>query len=242
MLSKIREVVRGYPGQRDLELLLQLRDGCRVRLKANSVRLDITQELQRRLDELLGPGNVRRITSPPKPSSSGGNAGGRGNFPRPARANRSPKPLHSEPSTLAGLRRTGSLPFFCDASNRQLRCLGGLCANRFRVALSFVERDNAVILISRLLSRTMLAALLLGSWGTASVVFAQGGGGTGGGGPGRGRRRHRCPRGASQAGRRRAGWNVVQTPSGSGSRDAVGRCGSQERFAQGVADAVGEAT
>ncbi|MFM7070182.1 MAG: DNA polymerase III subunit alpha [Planctomycetota bacterium] len=80
MLSKIREVVRGYPGQRDLELLLQLRDGCRVRLKANSVRLDITQELQRRLDELLGPGNVRRITSPPKPSSNGGNGGGRGNF------------------------------------------------------------------------------------------------------------------------------------------------------------------
>jgi hypothetical protein len=51
-----------------------------VRLKANSVRLDITQELQRRLDELLGPGNVRRITSPPKPSAGGGNGGGRGNF------------------------------------------------------------------------------------------------------------------------------------------------------------------
>jgi DNA polymerase-3 subunit alpha len=81
MLSKIREVVRGYPGQRDLELLLQLRDGCRVRLKANSVRLDINPELQRRLDELLGPGNVRRITAPPKPSSGGGgNGGGRGNF------------------------------------------------------------------------------------------------------------------------------------------------------------------
>ncbi|MEY4177119.1 MAG: polymerase subunit alpha [Planctomycetota bacterium] len=80
MLSKIREVVRGYPGQRDLELLLQLRDGCRVRLKANSVRLDITAELQRRLDELLGPGNVRRITAPPKPSSNSGNGGGRGNF------------------------------------------------------------------------------------------------------------------------------------------------------------------
>jgi DNA polymerase-3 subunit alpha len=80
MLTKIREVVRGYPGQRDLELLLQLRDGCRVRLKANSVRLDITHELQRRLDELLGPGNVRRITSPPKPSAGGGNGGGRGNF------------------------------------------------------------------------------------------------------------------------------------------------------------------
>lgn len=82
MLGKIREIVRGYPGQRDFELLLQLRDGCRVRLKSNRVRLDITPELQRRLDELLGPGNFRRLTTPPKPNANGGNGGGggRGNF------------------------------------------------------------------------------------------------------------------------------------------------------------------
>ena len=82
MLGKIRGVVRGYPGQRDFELLLQLRDGCRVRLKSNRVRLDITPELQRRLDELLGPGNFRRLTTPPKPNANGGNGGGggRGHF------------------------------------------------------------------------------------------------------------------------------------------------------------------
>jgi DNA polymerase-3 subunit alpha len=72
VLGKVREIVRGYPGQRDFELMLQLRDGCRVRLKSNRMRLDITPELQRRLDELLGPGNFRRLTSPPKPNSGGG--------------------------------------------------------------------------------------------------------------------------------------------------------------------------
>ncbi|MFO0901896.1 MAG: DNA polymerase III subunit alpha [Pirellulales bacterium] len=80
MLPKIREIVRGYPGQRDFELLLQLRDGCRVKLRSNRVRLDVTPELQRRLDELLGPGNLRRITTPPKPNPNAANQGGRGNF------------------------------------------------------------------------------------------------------------------------------------------------------------------
>ncbi len=71
ILTKVREVVRGYPGNRDLELLLSLRDGSRVRLKSNKLRLEITPELQQRIDDLLGPGNFRRITAPPKPSKSG---------------------------------------------------------------------------------------------------------------------------------------------------------------------------
>jgi len=80
ILPKIREIVRGYPGQRDFELLLQLRDGCRVRLRSQKLRLDVNPELQRRLDELLGPGNLRRITSPPKPNPNAANSGNRGNF------------------------------------------------------------------------------------------------------------------------------------------------------------------
>ena len=76
MLAKIKEIVRGYPGERDFELLLNLADGSRVRMKARQ-RIDITPELQRRMDDLLGPGNFRRITTPPKPSSGSQN-GGRG--------------------------------------------------------------------------------------------------------------------------------------------------------------------
>ncbi|HND51395.1 MAG TPA: DNA polymerase III subunit alpha [Pirellulaceae bacterium] len=78
MLPKVREIVRGYPGSRDFELMLQLRDGHRVRLKSNRIRLDITAELQQRLEDLLGPGNFRRITTPPKPNQNP--SGGRGNF------------------------------------------------------------------------------------------------------------------------------------------------------------------
>ena len=81
ILPKVREVVRGYPGNRDLELLLNLADGSRVRLKSNRLRLEITKELEQRIDDLLGPGNYRRITSPPKPSksSSHGSRNGRRN-------------------------------------------------------------------------------------------------------------------------------------------------------------------
>ncbi|MBM4004136.1 MAG: DNA polymerase III subunit alpha [Planctomycetes bacterium] len=67
VLPKIREVVRGYPGDRDLELMLQLRDGSRVRMKSTKLRLEITTEFQQRIDDLLGPGNIRRITQPPRP-------------------------------------------------------------------------------------------------------------------------------------------------------------------------------
>jgi DNA polymerase-3 subunit alpha len=78
MLPKIREVVRGYPGSCDLELLICLQEGARVRMKVPGVRLEISAELQARLDDLLGAGNFRRITSPPKPSAPGSN--GRGQF------------------------------------------------------------------------------------------------------------------------------------------------------------------
>jgi len=70
ILPKVREIVRGYPGNREFELALQLADGSRVRLKSNRLRLDDTPELQRRLDDLLGPGHFRRITAPPKPSAT----------------------------------------------------------------------------------------------------------------------------------------------------------------------------
>ena len=66
ILPKLREIVRGYPGNRDLEILLSMRDGSRVRLKSNKLRLEITNELQQRIDDLLGPGNLRRITAAPK--------------------------------------------------------------------------------------------------------------------------------------------------------------------------------
>ncbi len=76
VLPKIREIVRGYPGDRELELLLSLDDGSRVHLKAQRLQLEITPELRRRVEDLLGAGSYQLITTPPKPASGSGNGNG----------------------------------------------------------------------------------------------------------------------------------------------------------------------
>jgi len=79
-LDRLREVVRTYPGNSELQLLLMLENGSRVYLKSHRTRLSVTRELRDRLDDLLGPGNIQLITSPPKPAANSGN--GRRQFQR----------------------------------------------------------------------------------------------------------------------------------------------------------------
>lgn len=74
-LKRLYEIVRGYPGRRDVFFLVNLNDGSRVRLKSNKVRVDITPELRERVDDLLGPGHLQMIMSPP--SLSGGRRNGK---------------------------------------------------------------------------------------------------------------------------------------------------------------------
>jgi DNA polymerase-3 subunit alpha len=69
-LKRLYEIVRGYPGGRDVFFQVKLNDGSRVRLKSNKVHADITPELRDRVDDLLGPGHLRLIISPP-PLSNG---------------------------------------------------------------------------------------------------------------------------------------------------------------------------
>jgi DNA polymerase-3 subunit alpha len=69
-LRTIREIVRGYPGDRDLFLLFSFRDGSRVQLKSNRLRVDITPELRSRVEDLLGPGHLRLIMSRPAPAQT----------------------------------------------------------------------------------------------------------------------------------------------------------------------------
>jgi DNA polymerase-3 subunit alpha len=64
-LGQVREIVRGYPGRCELRLRLDLQDGSHVHLKSHLMQVDVTQEMRKRLDELLGPGNVRLITTKP---------------------------------------------------------------------------------------------------------------------------------------------------------------------------------
>jgi DNA polymerase-3 subunit alpha len=77
-LKKIHEILRGYPGNRELQFVFSLRDGSRVQLKSNRVRVDITPELRGRVDDLLGPGHLRLIMTPPSPASGKRNGSRRG--------------------------------------------------------------------------------------------------------------------------------------------------------------------
>src|SRR4029079_11748330 len=67
ILEKIREVVRSSPGNSELQLALVLEDGSRVFLRSHRVKLEITRDLQNRLEDLLGPGNLQLITTRPRP-------------------------------------------------------------------------------------------------------------------------------------------------------------------------------
>jgi DNA polymerase III subunit alpha len=83
VLERVREVVRSYPGSSELQLAVILDDGSRVFLKSHKVRLDVTRELRQRLDDVLGPGNLQLLTTPPKPSTDrNGNGRGRPPFQR----------------------------------------------------------------------------------------------------------------------------------------------------------------
>ena len=76
-LGKIREIVRGYPGNCELQLLLCLDDGSRVVVKSARHRVEASPEMRSRLDDLLGEGNFRLLASPPKPSNGSQQNGGR---------------------------------------------------------------------------------------------------------------------------------------------------------------------
>ncbi|ADB16983.1 DNA polymerase III, alpha subunit [Pirellula staleyi DSM 6068] len=79
-LLKIREITRGYPGDKELQLVLVLDDASRVHMRAHKMKIDVTPELRTRLDDLLGPGNFQLLTTPPKPSAD--RPGPRRQYPR----------------------------------------------------------------------------------------------------------------------------------------------------------------
>ncbi len=83
-LQRVYEIVRGYPGDRDLELILCLDDGSRVFLKSHRLRVDVSAEMRTRLEDLLGRGHLHVITAPPAPSKSPVNSGRRNGASRAA--------------------------------------------------------------------------------------------------------------------------------------------------------------
>jgi DNA polymerase-3 subunit alpha len=68
MLPQIYEILRAYPGNQEVRLLLDLADGHRVSMKADRLQIQVNTELKQRMDDLLGHHNYQVITQFPKTS------------------------------------------------------------------------------------------------------------------------------------------------------------------------------
>jgi len=76
-LAQLYEVLRGYPGRCELQLLVRLADGRRVTLRCERLALEVNPEMRRRVDQLLGPGNFHLLTAPLTGTKSGPRGNGR---------------------------------------------------------------------------------------------------------------------------------------------------------------------
>ncbi len=65
-LQRLHQITQSHPGNRQLEIHVQLVDGRRVILGNSSMRIDASIELRQRIDDALTPGNVRVITQRPQ--------------------------------------------------------------------------------------------------------------------------------------------------------------------------------
>jgi DNA polymerase-3 subunit alpha len=82
-LEQLYEILRGYPGNGELQLVVDLADKRRVPMNCPKFRVDINPEMRSRVDELLGPGNFRLLPAAHKPSNGNGrNGNGRGGAKR----------------------------------------------------------------------------------------------------------------------------------------------------------------
>jgi DNA polymerase-3 subunit alpha len=71
-LAKVREILRFYPGDRELHISLQLEDGQKVLVKSNSMRVAVDDEMRNRIIDLLGPTCFHYITAPPRTGNGNG--------------------------------------------------------------------------------------------------------------------------------------------------------------------------
>jgi DNA polymerase-3 subunit alpha len=76
-LNQLHEILRGYPGKAELQLMICLADGSKVSMNCSDLSLTITAEMRTRVDDLLGPGNFRLITAAPTVGAKNGNGWGR---------------------------------------------------------------------------------------------------------------------------------------------------------------------
>jgi DNA polymerase-3 subunit alpha len=70
-LERLYEILRGYPGNCPLELEIHLAGGTLVKCACQGLRIEISPEMRSRVEELLGPKNVRLVASPLAAATSG---------------------------------------------------------------------------------------------------------------------------------------------------------------------------
>ncbi len=71
LINKIREVLRGYPGPRDVLFAIRLETGETVHVKSSKQRVVISPELRARLNDLLGEDSHKLLMTKPKMKSGG---------------------------------------------------------------------------------------------------------------------------------------------------------------------------
>ncbi|HET6879353.1 MAG TPA: OB-fold nucleic acid binding domain-containing protein, partial [Pirellulales bacterium] len=86
-LDRLREIVRGYPGNCELQLVLLLADGSKVYCKCEGVRVELNDEMRRRIEELVGRDNFKTFAAAPaaRPAQNG-RSNGKSRSPVLARA------------------------------------------------------------------------------------------------------------------------------------------------------------
>ena len=77
-LEQLYEILRGYPGNCSVQLKIGLNDGRIVACTCEALRVEINAEMRRRVDELLGPGNLVLVPGVRNGTSSRGNGRSRG--------------------------------------------------------------------------------------------------------------------------------------------------------------------
>ena len=82
ILTQLHEILRGYPGTCEVELAFVLADGAKFLLKCNTPKVELCPELRTRLDDLLGPGNVKLIAAAPSTRESTSRGTGNGSHQR----------------------------------------------------------------------------------------------------------------------------------------------------------------
>ncbi|QDU91365.1 DNA polymerase III subunit alpha [Pirellulimonas nuda] len=81
MLGMLREIIRGYPGDKPLKLRIDLTDGAIAEMNVPK-RVQLNGELRQRVEDLLGEGSFRLQVSPPKASAPPQRGGRRNGKPR----------------------------------------------------------------------------------------------------------------------------------------------------------------